>query len=118
MARGGYRPGAGRPKGAKSTAPTERQVDTAERTLQRAPRRSKKFRSAAEFAMHAINDPDVPLDAKVKLTQALLPFQSPKVAAGGLGKKDAAQQAAKTAGAGSHWGDLLDTEASGGELPN
>lgn len=118
MARGGYRPGAGRPKGAKSTAPTERQVDAAERTLQASPRRSKKFKTALDFAMAIINDPDAPIDAKIKLAQAAMPFQSPKVAAGGLGKKDAAQQAAKTAGAGSHWGDLLDTEASGGELPN
>ena len=118
MARGGYRPGAGRPKGVKSTASSERKIDTAEQTLQAGRRRSKRFKTALDFAMSVINDPDAPLEAKIKLTQAVVAFQSPKVSAGGLGKKDAAQRAAETAGEGSHWGDLLDTEAAGGELPN
>lgn len=108
MSRGGYRPGAGRKPGTKSTRPTDEKCANAEHMLKTAPRRSRRFKSALQFAMEMINSADAPLDAKIRLAIAAMPFQSPKLAGAPLGKKEQAQRDAETAAQGSEWGDLLD----------
>jgi len=100
MARGGFRPGAGRPKGARSKpkvatpAKATRKAaakprKTVETTLPPLPSTTpsspqaaspKKFATAIEFAMDAINNPDVDITDKVRLAIALMPFQAPKLA--------------------------------------
>ena len=46
----------------------------------------KRFDRAVDFCMHVINDPDAPLEAKLRLARAVLPFQTPKLAAAGTGR--------------------------------
>ncbi|WP_146203695.1 hypothetical protein [Azospirillum sp. TSO5] len=50
--------------------------------------------------MDVINDPDAPLDAKVRLASAALPFQTPRLEPVGQGKKEQKEEAAKAASAG------------------
>jgi hypothetical protein len=60
MARGGFRPGAGRPK-RKGAATT---------WTPKSARPSEQFTSALAFAMAVINDPDAPLEAKARLSDS------------------------------------------------
>lgn len=100
MARGGFRPGAGRPKGARTATKQERKVV---KTLEAAAadpeaaqdRPRTAFKTALDFAMDVINDPVQPMDAKVRLAIAAMPFQNPKLEAVGTGKKERQQEEAK-----------------------
>lgn len=94
MARGGFRPGAGRPRGASTAGKKERAV---ERTLETASPGSKRFKTALDFAMDVINDGDAPLDAKIRLAIAAMPFQHPKLEAAAPGKKEQRQANAEAA---------------------
>ncbi|WP_188260859.1 hypothetical protein [Azospirillum tabaci] len=97
MARGGYRAGAGRPKGATKASKQEKAV---ERTLEAAPPESKRFKTALDFAMDVINRDDAPMDAKIRLAIAAMPFQHPKMEAAVAGKKEQKEEAAKAAAQG------------------
>lgn len=103
MARGGFRPGAGRPKG---TGKTSKPVTKAEKVLSAAAPdvpatiESKRFKTALEFAMATINDAGADMADKVRLAIAAMPFQHPKLADVGQGKKEQAAEAAKAAGSG------------------
>lgn len=109
MARGGFRPGAGRPKGSGKGSVQGRVGDGVRSRLGRAEMDrvvaelrdgSPRFRTALEYAMHAINDPGTPDDVKVRLAVAAMPFQHAKLADKTVGKKDEAADAAKKAGEG------------------
>jgi hypothetical protein len=97
MARGGFRPGAGRPRGASTAGKKEKAV---ERTLETASQGSKRFKTALEFAMDVINDGEAPLDAKIRLAIAAMPFQNPKLEAAAPGKKERREEAANNAAKG------------------
>lgn len=97
MARGGARPGAGRPKGSRKS---KSKVAIAERVLTKGKTETKTFADALEFAMATINDPAAELDGKIRLAIAAMPFQHPKIADVKATKKDAQNQAAKAASKG------------------
>ena len=61
----------------------------------------KRFDRAVDFCMHVINDPDAPLEAKLRLARAVLPFQTPKLEAACTGKKEAAAERAEDAARGA-----------------
>ncbi len=89
MPRGGARPGAGRPRkvpGMYSPPPASDSV---------------KFQSALDFAMAVINDPAAPLEAKIRLAVAVMPFQHMRLAERRASKKGEAAEAAKKAARGT-----------------
>ncbi|ONG53458.1 hypothetical protein BKE38_12140 [Pseudoroseomonas deserti] len=121
MAKGGFRPGAGRPKGAATRSgkgPAKAKVKAAEKVLEKAAKApppakataaeegqgaepsTRRFASALDFAMEMINDPQASMDVKVRLAVAALPFQHPKLEGAAPGKKEQRQQAAEAAAGG------------------
>lgn len=106
MARGGYRPSAGRPKGSVSVSPKVKAVE-AELVLS-----NPEYRSALDFAMRVINDPTAEMADKIRLAIAAMPFQHARLSDAPIGKKEQAQADADTAGVGTVWGDDLDTGAA------
>lgn len=107
MARGGFRPGAGRPKSAAKRTP----ADKAKRSIVSAaqvvaatdePTKGavKKFDTALDFAMAIINDADALMSDKIKLAVAVLPFQHPRLEGMAPGKKDIQASAAREAAKG------------------
>jgi phage terminase small subunit len=64
------------------------------------PESIKRFVTALDFAMDVVNDPDQPLDARVRLAIAAMPFQHPKLEATGAGKKEERQKKAEVAATG------------------
>jgi len=94
MARGGYKPGAGRPKKAELT-----------------------LRSAAiaagqtplEYMLAVMNDPEADPARRDRAAIAAAPFVHPRIADNRFGKKDAAAEAAENAGDGSDWANDLAT---------
>jgi hypothetical protein len=57
----------------------------------------KRFDRAVDFCMHVINDPDAPLEAKLRLARTVLPFQEARIEPVRRGKKETAQEVAKAA---------------------
>jgi len=112
MARGGYRPSAGRPKGSTAVSPA---VKTAEADLSAGPvscdaEKSKKHESALAFAMSVINDPKADMPDKIRLAIAAMPFQHARLSELPVGKKEREQADANNAGAGTVWGTDLDAD--------
>lgn len=107
MARGGYRPSAGRPVGSKTAKPD---VKAAEVALS-GPPDTVIFTSALDFAMHVINDKAAEMSDKIRLAIAAMPFQHARLSEVVGSKKEKAQAEADTAGHGTTWGDDLDTDA-------
>jgi hypothetical protein len=106
MARGGFRPGAGRPK-RKAAATT---------WTPKSARPSEQFTSALAFAMAVINDPDAPLEAKARLAIAAMPFQHAKIeAAPAPSKRERLVEAARDAAVGTPWEALLEVSPPKGE---
>ncbi len=122
---GGKRPGAGRPKGATKARqpdpapPTPAASDLPDDPLSvglRAMRKLEaegKVEKAGALAVKLARyfaQPFAPTDqsAKPHAEQGILPlWESKPKAPEPVGKKEAAQQAAETAGIGTDWGDLL-----------
>lgn len=97
MARGGARPGAGRPPGSKK-ARSER-IAKEVSSAGAPPPDAKAFADAEQFLMSVINDPSVPREDKLRAAQAVIPFQKPKLADKPAGKKqEAADRAASATG--------------------
>jgi hypothetical protein len=71
------------------------------RALKAAYAKGGPFASALDFAMAVLNDPDAPLEAKLRLARAVLPFQTPKLEAACTGKKEAAAERAEDAARGA-----------------
>ncbi len=88
MARGGFRTGAGRPKGARQSS---KKVVAAEKAL----KVGRKFATALDFAMDVINDPAADMNDRVRLAVAVLPFQHAKIAEQVPGKKEQKSEKAK-----------------------
>lgn len=100
MAKGGYRPNAGRKR---STECIAADVRAATEDL-KAP---GKFADAREFLMHLINRDDVDLRVKMNAASIVIPYQCAKVGEETKGKKEAKKEAAQKAGSDSDWGDDL-----------
>jgi phage terminase small subunit len=104
MSRGGYRPGAGRPKGSGKAVKT-------------APVPSLKFPSAVDSAaqeaglspmdylLRLMRNPDEDAVLRARAAALLLPFLHPRTVE--AGKKTKAQEAAATAEVGTDWEELL-----------
>jgi hypothetical protein len=72
------------------------------RALKSAYPTQKRFETALDFAMSVINDPDAPLEAKLRLARAVLPYQEARIeSAAGAGKKERARVAAEHAAQGA-----------------
>ena len=90
MARGGYRPGAGRPKGSKGkTAKSKRTIPTG----------AGKTMTPLQFMLQVMNDETEDPDMRARMAIAAAPFVHPK-AGEGKGKKNDQADRAKKAGAG------------------
>ncbi|MFH5927069.1 hypothetical protein [Roseomonas xinghualingensis] len=73
----------------------------ATKALETAPPASKRFTTALDFAMAAINgDVEADLDSKVRLAIAAMPFQHAKLESAAPGKKQQRQESAEKSAAG------------------
>lgn len=103
MARGGFRPGAGRPKTAKTPQALARAKAPAD--VKRAARKSGL--SPLDYMLTVMNDSDADDARRDRMAIAAAPFVHAKPGDVKLGKKEEADAAALTAGAGTEWGDDL-----------
>jgi hypothetical protein len=78
MSRGGYRPGAGRPKGSKTKV----------RRIVAAPRRPEVPVTPLEYMLAVMSDPNADPLRRDKMAIAAAPFMHPRVADNRYGKKD------------------------------
>jgi hypothetical protein len=97
MARGGYRPGAGRPKQASRLPTTPTEVRIAAHAAGITP---------LEYMLGVLNDPAADSARRDRMAVAAAPFVHPRAEVM-AGKKEAARAAARTAGEGTSWGDDL-----------
>ena len=103
MARGGYRPGAGRPIGAKT-----RQVKCKDRIPPDIIRAAKKSdMSPLDYMLAVMRNDEVESARRDRMAVAAAPFCHPRISDNRFGKKDAAAEAARDAGIGSGWSDDL-----------
>jgi phage terminase small subunit len=117
MARGGYRPGAGRPKGARSGKPASPKSTPTKRG-QAAPKppeptgpvppKGGQF-SPLDYMLHVLNDPSAGAERRDKMAIAAAPYTHVRPSSAKPGKKELAQQAALEAAQGDDWGDDLAT---------
>lgn len=103
MPRGGYRPGAGRPKSAKS--PKAKALEKVPSDIKKAARKSGL--SPLEYMLEVMNSEEADDARRDRMAVAAAPFVHAKPGEKALGKKEAAEEAGKTAGAGTDWGDDL-----------
>ena len=88
MSRGGYRPGAGRPKGSKTKV----------RRIVATPWRPKVRITPLEYMLAVMSDPDADPLRRDKMAIAAAPFMHPRVADARYGKKDAERDRAEEMG--------------------
>lgn len=103
MARGGYRPGAGRKKGSKGvksgTGRSGKKKSKAEVPADIAADAAAENLDPLTYMLNVINDPRVDEDRRDRMAIAAAPFVHAR--AGGMqGKKDERKEKAKTAGSG------------------
>ncbi|HYF88986.1 hypothetical protein [Azospirillum sp.] len=96
MARGGFRPGAGRKKTAGTEAPKSKEIREVSAVLERFDPASAEFQNAEEFLMAVVNSPDVEIKERLTAAVAVLPYQKPKMGEQGMGKKEQKAEAAKS----------------------
>ena len=89
MARGGFRPGAGRPKKAASDVPK-----ATEATVNR-PRKSLGNMTPLEYMLSIMNDDDADDARRDRMAMAAAPFVHAKAEASAPGKKEQRQAAAE-----------------------
>ena len=104
MARGGFRPGAGRPKGAKGK-PKPIMEDVIPSDVARAAARDGM--TPLEYALKVMNNADADQARRDRMCAVAMPFCHPRVADARVGKKDAKEEAA-TAAVADGWGGDLD----------
>ena len=97
MARGGYRPGAGRPKKSGSAKSAESQDRAIKKELS-APMEASNF-TPLDYMLQVMNDPDNGVDIKLRAASLAAPYVHGRKGEG-TGKKDEREARAKTAGAG------------------
>ncbi len=96
MGRGGYRPGAGRPRGTKKKGEEKEPIDNKNKQQNQ---EEGKF-DPLTYALKVINDPDADPELRARLAIAALPFFHSKVQEGKKSKKEESNEKAKTAGSG------------------
>src|SRR3954467_9387820 len=94
--RGGERPGAGRPK--RSMQPRRDRMMTALASGRLSP---------LDYMLAVMNDPDADPARRDRMAVAAAPYVHVRAADAKPGKKEAAEQAALTAGRGTSWDQLL-----------
>ena len=95
MPRGGYRPGAGRPKGSKTL-----RVDVRKRA-------SATGQTPLEFMLSVMNDETQDMNTRLRMAAAAAPFIHGRKVAGELGKRAQAAEDAETAAEETGWEDLV-----------
>lgn len=100
MARGGLRPGAGRPKSKASPTFAKAPAD-----IKRAARQSGM--NPLDYMLTVMNDADAEDARRDRMAIAAAPFVHAKPGERPVGKKEEAAEAALTAGEGSDWGSDL-----------
>lgn len=95
MARGGYRPGAGRPRKEAGKAPVVKDETDAE-----APRKSLGGLTPLEYMLRVMNDPSEDGQRRDKMAIAAAPYVHGKAAEAAPGKKEQKQEAAEKVAAG------------------
>ena len=103
MARGGFRAGAGRPKTAKT--PKALALKDAPADIKSAARKSKL--NPLDYMLQVMNDDDAEAARRDRMAIAAAPFVHARPGDTPKGKKEAASEAAQTAGEGTEWGDDL-----------
>lgn len=98
MARGGYRPGAGRKPKIKAPPAVAAPAEI-------------KARSPLEYMLDVMNDPQAEALRRDRMAIAAAPFVHMRAGEAKPGKKEVAAEAARTAGDGSDWGDDLQPSA-------
>lgn len=99
MARGGARPGAGRPR--KSENPQKaKQIQVVAAVLPAAAPASEQFKDAETFLMSVVNDKEAAPRDRITSAMALLPYQKPRMGEASSGKKDQQKEAAHARAAG------------------
>ena len=101
MARGGFRPGAGRPKGARS----KKETAALPPDIKKAAKRAKM--SPLDYMLAVMNDEDADSGRRDRMAVAAAPYVHPRAADKQPGKKERAERAAQSAGQGTDWGDDL-----------
>lgn len=92
MARGGYRPGAGRPKGAKNVKTIASEPVVARPAVTVAPERR---REPIEYMLDVMNDPNADDARRDRMAIAAAPFCHPRMESVGQGKKEQQVETAK-----------------------
>ena len=95
MARGGYRPGAGRPRKEAGKAPVIKNENDAGK-----PRKSLGGLSPLEYMLGVMNDPEQDGQRRDKMAIAAAPYVHGKAADTAPGKKEQKQEAAEKVAAG------------------
>ena len=95
MARGGYRPGAGRPKGSKGAVVAAGESKTA---IKKAAR--KAGLSPLDYMLAVMNNPEADQNRRDRMAVAAAPFVHPRVADNRFGKRDEESAAADRAAVG------------------
>lgn len=100
MARGGARPGAGRPKGVKKEDPKAIPVD-----IRKAARAAKL--TPLEYMLAVMNDERAEESRRDRMAQAAAPYVHPKAEAKKPSAAEEREEHARTADAGTSWSALL-----------
>jgi len=108
MARGGYRPGAGRPKSAKTPKALAREKAPAD--VKRAARKSGL--SPLDYMLAVMNDEGADAARRDRMAVAAATYVHAKPGDTSKGKKEEAEEASRTAGAGTDWGNDLGAPTS------
>lgn len=95
MARGGYRPGAGRPR--KNPAETETKAATkpAKASAENQTTEERIERTPLEYMVDVMNDPDADQTRRDRMALAAAPYVHGKIAEVGAGKKEQQKQKAE-----------------------
>jgi hypothetical protein len=98
MAKGGYKPGAGRPPGSRSPKLVAVAADDV----------NKPGITPLEYMLAVIRDRGADPARRDRMAIAAAPFMHPRQEPTSKGKKQRAQDEAKTAGVGTRWGSDLE----------
>ncbi len=99
MPKGGYKPGGGRPKGVKNSTGVPPKKIVAEAY--------DAGLTPKDYMLRVMRDPDADKARRDRMAIAVAPYVHERPGEATPGKKEARDNAAKTAGQGTEWGDDL-----------